>query len=374
MAIRMKDIADDLGLSIATVSKVFNNHLDIGSATRARVLSRMKELNYQPSLHAQGLASGRTRMVGLVVPDLVHAFFSEVAQSLADVLRKQGYGLLIASSDEEPEVEKEEIGQMIRRRVDVLLVASCQRNPEGLQKIVDVPLVLIDRSLEGFEGSFAGTDDVCVGEMATEHLIGLGRRRIAHIGGQTVSTANDRLTGYRRALARHRVATLEKYIVRRKLGDKSADDTGREAMEKLLRLKPRPDAVFCYNDPAAIGAMDAILAAGLRIPEDVALIGCGNIRYADSLRVPLSSVDIPCKTLGEYAGELALEMAGDQKLLRARKMLVTPKLVLRESTQASRPLSVAVEGKVISAVETQTGAHSLQYAGSHQMRNKAREP
>jgi len=334
----MKDIAEDLGLSVVTVSKVFNNHLDIGAATRERVLRRMKELNYQPSLHAQGLASGRTMMVGLIVPDLVHAFFSEVAQSISDVLRKKGYGLVIASSDEDPELERSEIEQMIRRRVDVLIVASCQSDPESLKKVVEqkVPLVLIDRSFKGFEANFVGTDDVHVGEMATEHLIGLGRRIIGHIGGQTVSTSNDRLAGYKKALAHHKIALSEKYIVRRTLGDQAADTTGREAMERLLQVSPRPDAVFCYNDPAAIGAMNAILAAGLRIPEDIALIGAGNIRYAESFRVALSSVDIPRKALGEYAGEIALQMAGKKKPVKTRKLLVSPKLVIRESSQVSK--------------------------------------
>ena len=339
----MKDIAEDLGLSVVTVSKVFNNHLDIGVATRARVLRRMKELNYQPSLHAQGLASGRTMMVGLIVPDLVHAFFSEVAQSLSDVLRKKGYGLLIASSDEEPELERSEIEQMIRRRVDVLMVASCQGNPDSLRKVMEqkVPLILIDRNFKGFEANFVGTGDVHVGEMATEHLIGLGRRIIGHIGGQTVSTSNDRLSGYMKALAHHKITLSEKYIVRRTLGDKAADNTGRKAMEKLLLVNPRPDAVFCYNDPAAIGAMNAILAAGLRIPEDIAIIGCGNIRYAESFRVPLSSVDIPCKTLGEYAGEIALQMTSNKKPTRTRRMLVSPKLVIRESSQVSKSTHAA---------------------------------
>jgi LacI family transcriptional regulator len=334
----MKDIANDLGLSVVTVSKVFNNHLDIGAATRERVLRRMKELNYQPSLHAQGLASGRTMIVGLIVPDLVHAFFSEVAQSISDVLRKKGYGLLIASSDEDPELERSEIEQMIRRRVDVLIVASCQSDPESLRRVMEqkVPLLLIDRSFKGFEANFVGTDDVQIGEMATEHLIGLGRRIIGHIGGQTVSTSNDRLSGYRKALAHHKITLPEKYIVRRTLGDKSADNTGRKAMEKLLKVNPRPDAVFCYNDPAAIGAMNAILAAGLRIPEDIAIIGCGNIRYAESFRVPLSSVDIPRRNLGEYAGEIALQMTGNKKPARTRRMLVSPKLVIRESSQVSK--------------------------------------
>jgi LacI family transcriptional regulator len=339
----MKDIAEDLGLSVVTVSKVFNNHLDIGAATRERVLRRMKELNYQPSLHAQGLASGRTMMVGLIVPDLVHAFFSEVAHSISDVLRTKGYGLLIASSDEEPELERSEIEQMLRRRVDVLMIASCQSDSNSVRRILDqkVPLILVDRNFKDLRANFVGTDDVQVGEMATEHLIGLGRRNIAHIGGQTVSTSNDRLAGYRKALARHQIELSEKYIVRRTLGDKAADNTGRKAMEKLLLLKPRPDAVFCYNDPAAIGAMNAILAAGLRIPEDIAIVGCGNIRYADSFRVPLSSVDIPRKTLGEYAGEIALQMTGKTKPTRTKTMLVSPRLVIRESTQVAKPRAKA---------------------------------
>lgn len=337
MAVRMKDIADDLGLSVVTVSKVFNNHLDIGAVTRARVLRRMKELNYQPSLHAQGLVSGRTMMVGLIVPDLVHSFFSEVAQSLSDALRTKGYGLLIASSGEDPELERSEIQQMIRRRVDVLIVASCESDPANLKKVIaqKVPLVLLDRSFKGFEANFIGVDDVHVGEIATEHLISSGRRIISHIGGQTVSTSNGRMAGYKKALARHKISLPDKYIVMRTLGDKSADKTGQEAMEKLLLLNPRPDAVFCYNDPAAIGAMNAILNAGLRIPEDIALIGSGNIWYAESLRVPLSSVDVPQKTLGEYAGEVALQMTSSKTGSPIRKMLVSPKLMVRESTRSS---------------------------------------
>ncbi|SFR98357.1 transcriptional regulator, LacI family [Granulicella pectinivorans] len=336
MAIRMKDIADDLGISVATVSKVFHNHRDIGSSTRERVLRRMQELNYQPSLHAQGLASGRTMIVGLIVPDLVHAFFSEVAKSISDVLRKKGYDLLIAASDEDPEFEKREIEQMIRRRVDVLIVASCQENIASLKKVIEqkVPLILLDRNFKGFGVHFVGTDDLRVGEMATEHLINQGRRIIGHIGGQKVSTSKDRLLGYKKALVQNGLRVSERYIIKRALGDMSADTTGKQAMDKLLLLNPQPDAVFCYNDPAAIGAMNAILAAGLRIPEDIAVIGCGNIRYAESLRVPLSSVDIPRKALGEHAGELALQLASNKKLLRAKNILVAPKLIVRESSQA----------------------------------------
>jgi LacI family transcriptional regulator len=334
----MKDIAEELGISVASVSKVFNNHADIGAETRKRVLRRMKELNYQPSLHAQGLASGRTLMVGLIVPDLVHAFFSEIAKSISESLRKGGFGLVISSSDEEPELERQEIEQMLRRRVDVLILASCQSDAKSLARVNEqkVPLILIDREFPGFEASFIGTNDVLVGEMATEHLVATGRRRIAHIGGQQVSTSKGRLEGYRKTLARHGIVVPAKYVVRRRRGDESGDKTGQKAMEKLLRLKPRPDAVFCYNDPAAVGAMNAILAAGLRIPEDIAIVGCGNMRYAESFRVPLSSVDVSRKTFGEHAGALALELAAHSKARRQRTIIVRPNLVVRESSGAAR--------------------------------------
>ena len=338
MAVRMKDIADELGISIVTVSKVFNNHIDISPATRKRVLQRMKELNYQPSLHAQGLAKGHTFMVGFIVPDLVHPFFSEVAKSISNVLRKKGFGLIISSSDEDPELEKQEIEQMMRRRVDVLMVASCQSNAQSLQRVAEqkVPLILIDRNFDGLEANFVGTDDVRFGEIATEHLIGIGRRKIAHIGGQSVSTSRGRLQGYKKALARHSIVIPDEYIVSREHVDESGDTTGRQAMEKLIRLDPRPDAVFCNNDPAAIGAMNAILAAGLRIPEDIAIIGGGNLRYNDSLKVSLSSIDVSSAMLGKHAGMLALQLTANKKLTRPKTILLQSRLVTRSSTKVER--------------------------------------
>ena len=335
MAVRMKDIAAELGISTVAVSKAFNNHKDVSAATRERVLRRMKELNYQPSLHAQGLASGRSYIVGLIVPDLVHAFFSEVAKSIAAVLRQQGFGLVISSSDEDPELETQEIEQMMRRRVDVLIVASCQHAPDNLHQVIrqKLPLILLDRMFESFDADFVGADDVLIGEMATEHLVSLGRTRIAHIGGQKVSTSLGRLQGYKNVLARHQIVVPHGYAIARRRGDKSGDITGTKAMEQLLRLKPRPDAVFCYNDPAAVGAMNAILAAGLRIPEDVALIGAGNIRYAESFRVALSTIDVSSVLIGEHVGKLALQLIGSKKKPQSKTILIKPKVIVRASSR-----------------------------------------
>ncbi|MHB1023902.1 MAG: LacI family DNA-binding transcriptional regulator [Acidobacteriaceae bacterium] len=340
--VRMKDIANALGVSVVTVSKVLNNHPDIGQTTRERVLACMQRLNYQPNLTARGLVMGRSYIVGLIVPDLIHAFYSELAKGLSSILRKKGYGLVISSSEESPELEQQEIAQMLARRVDVLLLASCQSDASQLDVMQQqgTPYVLVDRRLKdqkAHQTYFVGTNDELAGELATQHLVDLGRRRIAHIGGQDVSPSRDRGKGYRRVLVRNGIEVRPEYIVELRRGDESAHLTSYKAMQKLLALRPRPDAVFCYNDPAAIGAISAVLDAGLKIPQDIAIAGCGNIPYAPYLRVPLTSVDQSAFRLGEEAGKLALSIvdapSGTSKASpRTQSVVLKPKLIVREST------------------------------------------
>src|SRR5579859_197951 len=203
MAVRMKDIAEDLGVSLVTVSKVLRNKTDVGEHTRRRVLQRVRELNYQPNMLARGLASGKSYSIGLIVPDLVHTFFAELAKGVSAGLRKESYQLVLASAEEEPELERQEIEHLLARGVDALLIASCQNNASGFRSLLKakIPYVLIDRFLPTLNGNFVGTDDVAAGRIATEHLIGLGKKRIAHIGGELISTSVDRLNGYKEALA-----------------------------------------------------------------------------------------------------------------------------------------------------------------------------
>ncbi len=337
MPARMKDIAEDLGVSVVTVSKVLRNHADISAETRARVLKRMKELNYQPNLAARALVTGKSYFMGLVVPDLVHPFFAQIAKKMSYVLRDFGYSLVTSSSNEEGAMEQEEIERMLARRVDALFVASTQWTVENLRSIDQqrTPCILIDRKFAGLSANFVGVDDEAVGLIATEHLIDIGCKHIAHIGGPEVSTAIGRVEGFREAMARHDREVLPEYIIRRDHGDDASDASGDEAMRKLLKLQPRPDGVFCYNDPTAMGAMRAILDAGLRIPDDVAVVGCGNVFYADFLRVPLTSVDQDSDSIGEHAVNLALSLIGAKAPLRPQSILLKPRLVKRASTQRS---------------------------------------
>ncbi len=335
MAARLKDIAKDLGLSVVTISKVLRDHPDISESTRKRVLKRMKELNYRPNYAARSLITGRSWSIGLVVPDLLHPFFAQIAKAISVSIRERGYSLLISSSDEDPDLERQEIEQLLARHVDVLLVASAQWTVESFRRIEELktPYILLDRQFPGLVAHFVGVDDRAVGALATSHLIENGCRRVAHIRGPEVSTAIGRLEGYMQALAAHRLVPFPGHVVSiGSSGDHRGESAGYDAAKKLLENENRPDGIFCYNDPVALGAMRAIIEAGLRIPEDIAVVGCGNLSYSDFLRVPLSSVDQGSKSIGEVAAALALQLANKKEQTRPKNELIPPHLVVRASS------------------------------------------
>lgn len=330
----MKDIARDLGVSVVTVSKALRNHEDISEETRARVLQRIRDLNYRPNLAARALVTGRSFIIGFVVPGLLHSFFAEVAKGLTNVLRKKGYGLVISTSEEDPELERQEIEQLLARRVDALILATTQTGDANFREIENhnVPFVFIDRRIEKIGGNFVGVDDEAVGLIATEHLIQAGAKRIAFIGSNELSTATGRQNGYRRALARYGMEPRPEYIRTIESSGDATEDSASLMMQELLALPERPDAVFCYNDPTALGAMKTVLDAGLRVPQDIAFIGSGNIRHADFLRVPLTSVDQNSVGIGERAAKLALTMIEAKTPQSPKTVLLEPKLVVRQSS------------------------------------------
>ncbi len=331
----MKDIARELGVSVVTVSKVIRNHADIGEETRQRVLKRVKELNYQPNPAARALVTGKTYTAGLIVPDLMHPFFAEVATGLSNTLRRKNYSLLISSSQGDPELERQEIKRLLSRRLDAIVIASTQWTVESFRRIEEqkVPYLLIDRAFLGMPANFVGVDDVKVGRMATEHLIAAGCKRIAHIRGAAMSTAIGRLEGYNQALSRSDLISLQGYVIAGRSADADSWSSGNEAMKKLLAIDPVPDGVFCYNDPIAIGVIDAILEAGLRVPQDIAVIGCGNLHFDKSLRVPLSSVDQQSAAIGERAGKLLLSVIEAKVPPQPKSIMLEPSVVPRESTR-----------------------------------------
>jgi LacI family transcriptional regulator len=328
MTVRMKDIARDLGISPMAVSKALRNHKDIGEATKARVRKRAAELNYRMDWVARSMVTGRTYLVGLVVPDLMQSFFAEIAAALTAALSPAGYHLLISHSSENAADEAANIDLLESRKVDGLIIASAQRNARAL-KSLKTPYVLIDRRVPGLKANYVGTENEDIGFLATRHLIEQGCRRIAHLKGPVLSTAEGRLRGYRRALEKHGLKAQADLVQ-----DAGHDDaSGYQAMQRLLSRKIRPDGIFCFNDPVAVGAMRAILEAGLSIPRDIALIGVANMHSSDMFRVPLSTVDQGTSAMGEQAANLLLASMGAKKPLAPRQLILPPRLIVRASSR-----------------------------------------
>jgi LacI family transcriptional regulator len=334
MTMRMKDIAKELGVSVVTISKVLRDHPDISDETRERVLSYVKKVDYQPNVLARSLVTGRSYLVGLIVPDLLHPFFAEIAKSLSQVIGGKGYSLIIASSEEDPELEAREIRQLQARHLDALVIASCALNDTSIDKLAlhNDPYVLIDRNFSKVKSNFVGTDDEAAGRIATEHLIHMGCRRIAHISGRNNSTGYGRLQGYQAALQSHGLRYRKEYVVSRPHVDADSIDQGKQAMQILLGREIRPDGVFCYNDPLAIGAMEKIFEEGLSVPDDIAVIGCGNLHYDSSLRIPLSSIDQQSHAIGRRAGEVLLEIIESKVPKPPQRVVLEPTLIARLST------------------------------------------
>jgi LacI family transcriptional regulator len=192
-----------------------------------------------------------------------------------------------------------------------------------------VPFVLIDRPVAGLKACYVGVDNLAIGRVATEHLIARGCCRIGHLRGPEVGIAAQRLEGYRLALAKHGIPLHPGYVVAGGHGDES----GCEGMRQLLAIRPLLDGVFCFNDLVAIGAMKAVVEAGLKMPDDISIVGAGNVHYSDVLATPLTTIDQGTCRIGVLAAELLMERLASKRAMRPKKILIPPRLVERESTR-----------------------------------------
>jgi LacI family transcriptional regulator, galactose operon repressor len=332
----MKRIAGELGVSITTVSKVLNNRADISDATRMRVLAKVEELGYQRNAVARSLSLRRTHTLGVVIPDLMHSFFVEIIAGIEPVASVRGYGLLLCSSAEDLRKERAEIEMLRGRQVDGVVLASTygSGNSDMLRDLVKhgTTLVMIDRDDHPtVKCHRVLTDDKRVGELATAHLVDLGRRAIAHIAGPPIVHAKRRERGWREALEQRGITPRDGWLA--PAGFMESD--GYRAMKRLLTVKPRIDAVFAANDPAAIGAMKAIWEAGLSVPDDIAIVGVGDIALGDLLRVPLTTVGWSRQEQGRHAAELllnGLDLEDDVP----QRIVIPPRLIVRESSGTGR--------------------------------------
>lgn len=328
-----RDVAGKLGLSTMTVSRALNRRPNVDEETRELVLRTARKLGYSPNDIAKSLARNKTDTIGVVVPEISHSFFPEAIRGIEEVTYEAGYHLILTHSAEIALRERDAIQTLESKRVDGILISTAQDITDSLvyEKIIQVgvPVVFFDRCIRGIGATCVSIDDEESSYALTGHLLDHGYRRIGHLAGpQKISVGRERLIGFKRALADRGVPVDETLIVESGFGESG----GYAAMNRILDLPTdrRPQAVVAVNDPAAFGAMEAILERGFTIPGDIAIVGFSDDIRAPLMPVPLTTVRQPAYALGKLAAERLLA-AIEGKSSGPEEVTVKAELILRDS-------------------------------------------
>lgn len=337
MMVGLKDVARRAGVSVSTVSRVLTGSPLVNAETRERVQAAMDALEYRPNRVARRLRgdSGQASLIGLIVPDIQNPFFAEVARGVEGVAQAHGYMVFVGNSDEDGAVERRYLELMRAERVDGVILPASSDIAATVTEMArrGLPVVCVDRRLPRAALDTVIADNVEGAYQAVSHLIAVGHRRIGFIGGRPqLSTTQERLEGYRRALAEHGLPHDEALV---RAGD-SRQAGGRAMAAALLAGPERPTALLVGNNLMTLGALETIHALGLRIPDDVAIVGYDDMPWALAFNPPLTAVRQPGQELGRRAAELLIARIADPS---RSTTLVTlqPELVVRQSCGAGRP-------------------------------------
>lgn len=334
----LRDVAALAGVSPRTVSNVVNGYAPVTDATRSKVQQALDQLGYRPNVLARNLATGRSGQLAVVVPYLDTPYFAELLQGIIPQARARGYNVLIDQTDGEPTHERE----LIERGSRALLFDGIILSPLGLsqadlsERDRSLPLVILGERIS--DGSFdhVGIDDVAASREATEHLFSLGRKRLAAIGDQPYRTgeaAQLRTLGFRQAHERAGRTVDESLIIRTPRFNRA---DGASAMATLLDLPEPPDAVFCYSDLVALGAIHTLLGRGLRVPEDVAIIGYDDDEEGRYSNPTLTTISPDKATIAETAVDRLIKRIASKHMLDGLEIRVGHRLIPRQSTLGPR--------------------------------------
>lgn len=335
MTVSIKDVAARAGVSVGTVSNVLNRRESVSREISERVAKAISELGYVRNDAARQLRAGDSRTIGLVMPDIGNPFFADIARGADQRATEAGMAVLIVTSGGDAARETSLLDMLQEQRIRGILIAPASDDVSQTERLTarGTPVVLIDRTAKSHALQYVAVDDVAGGRLAAQHLLDLGRRRIAFVAGPaTTRQVIDRLSGVQLAID----ATPGAVLVA-SFQEAMTVPIGRASGESIARRAPeeRPDAVFAANDLLAIGILEALTAAALRIPEDIAVIGYDDIDFAATSVVSLSSVRQPAVAMGYAAVDLLLNPQDDP---HRRGLQYQPELVTRSSTvPQSRP-------------------------------------
>jgi len=325
----IKDVAKLAGVHPSTVSRVINNDSRISEKTKNKVIYVINKLGYTPNAIARGLKTKRTNTIGMLIPDITNPFFADLARGVEDAASENGFNVILCNSDEKLEKERTYLEILKEKRVDGLILGSVHIKDKSIFRLekIKYPYILVSRDIEGLDKNCIIVNDIAGGTMATEHLIKLGHRRIAHITGPLkVKSAINRLEGYGIALKKNHIEYKEELVEE---GDFRIAG-GYKAMKKLLKLSELPTAIFAANDLLAVGAMQAIQKRKYHIPKDFCIIGFDDIKLASFVYPTLSTIRQPMMEMGALAVKMLLRII-EEREFNQRKIVLKPKLIVRES-------------------------------------------
>lgn len=332
--VTLKDLSKALNLSISTVSRALKDHQDISFETKKKVQQLAKELNYIPNSLAQNLRNSSTKTIGVVIPNLQLDFSSKIINGMIHKSREEGYRLVISESGHSYELEKDILQNMIRSGVDGVLLSltNFTKNIDHVLDAMDTcPIVLYDKVSDKIPCTKIVVDDEIGARKAVEHLIEQGRRKILYINGPDHSfNARKRLNGYIKALTLHNIELIEERIMQCK---NVSIEEGKSIVEEALKNEIEFDSVFAVTDNAAIGAIKALKANGLKVPEQIAVVGFSNSKNATIIEPNLTSVEQPGFEIGKYAVHYLIKELMDSTVKTSSKVLeLKTSLKIRESS------------------------------------------
>lgn len=330
--VRLKDIAARARVSVMTVSKSLHDAPDISAATKVRIRQLAAQMGYVPDTAAQGLRTKATKLLGLIIPTVTNPMFARMVTAIEERAHELGYELILAHSLNNVEREEKCIRRLLARRVDGLFISPVYRMETSAKVFEELAASRVPAIILGHRARFCSqfvnveTDDLAASYAATNHLLGLGHRRIAFFAGPTVCPwAQERFEGYRRALLEAKVEFDEQLV----FNAGATIEEGEKAALQFLQEAPGATAVQAVNDLVAIGAANLLLNQGQRIPQDISIVGFGNILVAEYFRVPLTTIRQPKLRLGVAAIEAFVKLQQGRK---PNSMRLPAEIILRQST------------------------------------------
>lgn len=330
MQVTIKDIAKKTGVSYATVSRALNGRSGVKEDTRALILEEARKMGYQPNAIARGLVLKHTHTLALVIPDITNPFFPEIARGVEDAASLMGYSVFLCNTNWDAEKEQLYLKTLQEKRVDGIILHPAYNVGENHYVDFQVPVVLLNKIPNVVEYSSIEVDNVRGGFLATKHLIEAGYKRIAFIGGSESSPSNaERKDGYRLALNKYKIPVDESLII----SGKFKSESGYDNMKKLIDSGNMPDAVFGGNDVIALGVLHCAQEHGLRVPEDIGIIGFDDIPYASLPQIQLTTIEQPKYQMGKHAVDLLMRAFKTEEGSEVKRIILEPKLKARKTTR-----------------------------------------